>query len=135
MGQNQGVDSMKIILYVLIYLFFIMPAAVQGKDEERSELSGRIFVGKPVKEVSEPGCEGCGEPGYIKFEDSRRFEMAWPGSDEIESGTYTRKGLKIYIRIGDAGKAHLFVLSKDGIQLVCREMNFFLRDKRYPWKK
>lgn len=126
---------MKKILYILIYLFFIIPAAVQSRDEDRSELNGRTFVGRPVKEVSAPGCEGCGEPGYIKFEDGRRIEMAWPGSDEIESGTFTRKGLKIYIRIGDGGKAHLFVLSKDGLELVCREMNFFLRDKRYPWKK
>lgn len=126
---------MKRIFYILICIFLIISEDILSKDEGQLNLIGKTFVGRPVKEESGPGCEGCGEPGYIKFEDSRRFEMAWPGSDEIESGTYSQKGQKIYLRIGDAKKPHLFMLSKDGVQLVCREMKFYLRDIKNPWKK
>jgi len=126
---------MKNIFYIVLCIYFVLCTGLQSKDIHYSDLQGRTFSGKPVKEESVSGCEGCGEPGYIKFEKGGRFEMAWPGSDEIDSGTYSRKGQKIFIRIGNGKKVYLFLLSQDGIELVCKEMNFILRDIKYPWKK
>lgn len=132
---DSGDGFVKNILYVIICLFFMIGLDLQSRDAEHPVLEGKSFIGKPVKGESVSGCEGCGEPGYIKFEKGGRFELAWPGSDEIDSGTYSRKGQKIYIRIGDGKKVYLFLLSKNEIELVCKEMNFTLRDTKYPWKK
>ncbi len=59
-------------------------------------LSGLEYVGTSEAEHQE-GCEGCGNPGHVSFEEGGSADFTLPGSDIIGTLRYTRKGDKLSI--------------------------------------
>ena len=68
--------------------------AVQAQAPKN--LTGVEYVGTSKAEHQE-GCEGCGNPGHVSFEEGGRADFTLPGSDIIGTLRYTRKGDKLSI--------------------------------------
>lgn len=98
------------------------------------DVKGRTFVGNPEGVEFEPDCEGSGEAGQITFRNDGTVELVWPGSDEIDDGTYTQDRNIVNIYSNGDRKNYQFSLSKDGIELTYEEYSAVFRDEKYPWK-
>lgn len=97
------------------------------------DLKGKKYIGKPTKQKSYSGCEGCGERGYFTFsKKNNTVEFVWPGSDEIEIGTYKLTGLKLTITAN--GEIFIFSVSKNGREIVYLKNKIVFKDQKYPWK-
>lgn len=98
------------------------------------DVKGRTFVGSPEGVEFDPLCEGSGEAGQITFRTDNTVELVWPGSDEIDDGTYTQDRNQVKIESAGDRRTYLFSLSKDGLELTNEEYSAVFRDEKYPWK-
>ncbi len=124
---------MKSLLFLLLFLFWQSESSANPNTSNLQKVSGRHFTGKPGTSQSEPGCEGCGEPGYAIFGTNGKVEFAYPGSDLIDSGKYTQKGRTITIQL-DGSEKLIFWLSSDGKEIISKDKLYIYRDKKFPWK-
>jgi hypothetical protein len=81
-------------------------------EHPQTGLQGKKYIGPPTKEISQPGCEGCGERGYVHFNADYKYAMVFPGDDIIETGNYRVEGNRIYLELYDV-KNFVFILSND----------------------
>lgn len=93
------------------------------------DMTGKKYVGKPVKTAVKPGNEGAGNPGQVSF-DKERVSFVLPGSDEKNNGTYKVSGDTITVTDLN-GKTHVFKLKEEGKVLQAGSDD--LRRSDYPW--
>lgn len=99
---------MRILL--LPFLLFAFGAFAQTPNF----LTGLEYRGT-AEAVWQEGCEGCGNPGHVRFVHGAVVDFTLPGSDIIDRRRYVRKGATLEleggIRIDLAGDS-LFIHSR-----------------------
>lgn len=93
------------------------------------DMTGKKYVGKPIKTGVKPGNEGTGNAGQASF-DKERVSFVLPGSDEKNNGTYTVSGDTVTV-VDLSGKTHIFKIKEDG--KVLQTGSDDLRRSDYPW--
>jgi hypothetical protein len=81
---------------VLPFLLLSIGAIAQSPKS----LTGLEYQGT-AEAVWQDGCEGCGNPGHIKFLKDNMVDYSLPGSDTPNRVKYSRKGDRIALEPGD----------------------------------
>lgn len=105
-------------------------AEVQSKNETESKTENEISSPRPEKQIvlagknykgiagqggsPQPGCEGCGNSGFISFIDDKRMSLLRPGDDRVFVFKYTQNDHTIVVE-NDVfvGSNYVFTLSDD----------------------
>ncbi len=69
----------------------VLLALATAHAQTPTTLNGLEYRGTS-EATHQEGCEGCGNPGHVSFEEGRRADFTLPGSDIIGTLEYTRKG-------------------------------------------
>jgi hypothetical protein len=143
--QNISIDNrsnyeylygMKFFCVLVPFIFSIFGCTkpdIQKEILPTQKVNGKTFVGKPTHIKSESGCEGCGEPGYAKFGMDNQLEFTYPGSDEIDSGTFIQNNREIMISLQCEQKSLRFVLSPDYLTIESEDKTMLLKDNKFQW--
>lgn len=86
---------MKTFLFLLCIGVF--PLLCLAQKAASPSLQGKVYHGMIDSTEFPTGCEGCGQPGYFKFQANNQVEYLLPGSDIIEEGPYKQTGRWVYI--------------------------------------
>lgn len=125
---------MKTILFLSKLALFIF---IIGKNLSYAQTSisvaGKTFVDKPIDPSEfEHNCEGCGNAGEISFTEHGTATFIGRHDDIISIVDYFQEGDKIIIT-GDVEL--VFVLSKDGKEIIEEQYKMIFRDVIYPWEE
>lgn len=93
-------------------------ASTSAHASSTSSVSGRVYKGAPTGEKSYSGCEGCGEPGEFTFHADGKVTFIYPGSDIIESGTWSQKGSTVTVRNESRGVEVTFSVEDGGKSIL-----------------
>lgn len=82
-----------------LFLLFIgvFPLLCSAQKAASPSLEGKVYHGIVDSTEFQPGCEGCGQPGFFEFQADNQVEYLLPGSDIIEEGPYKQTGRWVYI--------------------------------------